>query len=106
MVHLQENGFKATLRDTTLEAYNRSLGVPAELNSCHTAMIGGYKIVGHIPADAIKRLLREKPAGIEGIAVPGMPLGSPGMDVPGRAAVPYNVMSWDKQGRTSVYEKR
>lgn len=106
MVHLQENGFKPTLRDTTLEVLNRSLGVPRELYSCHTSLVGDYRVVGHVPADVIQRLLREKPRNIVGIAVAGMPIGSPGMEVPGRPAVPYNVMAWDKEGRISVYEKR
>jgi hypothetical protein len=106
VVHLQANGFKATVRDTALDKLNASLGVPAQLTSCHTAIFGKYKVVGHVPVDVIQRLLREKPADIAGIAVPGMPLGSPGMEVPGRPAQRYDIIAWDRQGRTRVYDKR
>ena len=78
--HLRANGFTATMRDTPrMAAIKARLGVPRALASCHTAEIGGYVIEGHVPADAIKRLLAEKPAA-RGLAVPGMPIGSPGME--------------------------
>jgi len=94
------------VKDTTLEAFNASIGVPQQLGSCHTTKVGGYIIVGHMPADVIARLLREKPADIVGISVPGMPVGSPGMEVPGRRVDRYDIIAWDRQGRTRVYEKR
>jgi hypothetical protein len=75
-------------------------GVPSQLASCHTALVGGYVIEGHVPAEDIRRLLRERPA-IVGLAAPGMPAGSPGMDVPN--SPPYQVLSFDKQGRTKVF---
>ena len=75
-------------------------GVPAELASCHTSLVGGYVIEGHVPAEDIRRLLRERPA-VVGLAAPGMPAGSPGMDVPN--SPPYQVLSFDKQGRTKVF---
>jgi hypothetical protein len=75
-------------------------GVPAELVSCHTALVGGYVIEGHVPAADISRLLRERPA-VVGLAAPGMPAGSPGMDVPG--SPPFQVLSFDQQGRTKVF---
>jgi len=75
-------------------------GVPAQLASCHTSLVGGYVIEGHVPAEDIRRLLRERPA-IAGLAAPGMPAGSPGMDVPN--SPPYQVLSFDKQGRTKVF---
>lgn len=80
--------------------------MPRELRSCHTTRIGGYVVVGHVPADAIQRLLREKPANIVGIAVPGMPLGSPGMEMPGGHVEPYDVMAWDREGRITIFERR
>lgn len=75
-------------------------GVTPALASCHTSLVGGYVIEGHVPAEDIQRLLRERPA-IVGLAAPGMPAGSPGMDVPG--SPPYQVLSFDKQGRTKVF---
>ena len=76
--------------------------VPEKLYSCHTAIIQGYVIEGHVPADLILRLLKEKPR-VLGLAVPGMPSGSPGMDGPPE---PYAVLTFDKDGKTSVYAKR
>lgn len=77
--------------------------VPAKLRSCHTALVQGYVIEGHVPADLIRRLLKEKPA-VLGLAVPGMPIGSPGME--GGKPEPYQVFTFDKQGRTAVYATR
>lgn len=76
--------------------------VPEKLYSCHTAIIQGYVIEGHVPADLILRLLKEKPR-VLGLAVPGMPSGSPGMDGPPE---PYSVLTFDRDGKTSVYAKR
>lgn len=78
--HLTANGFAVTVHDApSMKAIKARLGVPAELASCHTGEIGGYVIEGHVPAAAIQRLLAEKPQG-RGLAVPGMPIGSPGME--------------------------
>jgi hypothetical protein len=77
--------------------------VPEKLHSCHTALIDGYVIEGHVPADVIQRLLKEKPA-VLGLAVPGMPVGSPGME--GGKPEPYNVFTFDKDGKILVYAKR
>jgi hypothetical protein len=79
--------------------------VPAKLGACHTAEVGGYIVEGHVPADIIRRLLAEKPR-IVGVAVPGMPVGSPGMEVPGQRPGRYDVIAWDRQGRSMVYAKR
>jgi hypothetical protein len=68
-------------------------------------VVEGYVIEGHVPADVIDRLLRERPA-IAGLAVPGMPIGSPGMEAPGRPAERYEVMAFDRQGRATVYASR
>ena len=75
------------------------------LSSCHTAIVDGYAVEGHVPADVIQRLLKERPK-IAGIAVPGMPVGSPGMEVPGRKADRYDVLSFDRKGKTAVYTSR
>jgi hypothetical protein len=77
--------------------------VPGKLYSCHTALVQGYVIEGHVPADLIHRLLKEKPS-IHGLAVPGMPVGSPGMEGPNPQS--YEVFTFDKQGRTAVYARR
>ena len=75
------------------------------LAGCHTAFVEGYVIEGHVPADVIDSLLSERPQ-IAGLAVPGMPVGSPGMEVPGRPAVPYDVIAFDVSGRTRVFATR
>lgn len=107
MVHLQENGFTVVAKDEedfdVLAQQRASLGVPDRLSACHTATVGGYAIEGHVPADVIKRLLAEKPE-IVGLAVPGMPSGSPGME--GGRPQPYDVIAFDRAGRTRVYERR
>ena len=77
--------------------------VPEKLYSCHTDLVQGYVIEGHVPADLIHRLLKEKPL-LAGLAVAGMPIGSPGMEGPNPQ--PYEVISFDKEGRTSVYARR
>ena len=77
-------------------------GVPPDLQGCHTAIVDGYVIEGHVPAADIDRLLAERPQ-IAGLAVPGMPVGSPGMEVEGLEPQPYDVIAFDKQGKTSIY---
>ena len=79
-------------------------GVPDDLRSCHTAKVGNYTIEGHVPAEDIQRLLKEKPAGVIGIAVAGMPMGSPGMEQGGRAQ-PYEVTAFTKDGKRTVFAK-
>ena len=85
--------------------YKQKHGVPLDLASCHTGVIGGYAVEGHVPADVIDRLLKERPKHARAIAVPGMPLGSPGMEA-GNQKQPYNVMLIDRKGKRSVYAKR
>jgi hypothetical protein len=81
-------------------------GVERELQGCHTATVDGlYVIEGHVPADVIERLLDETPA-IVGLSVPGMPVGSPGMEVPGREPERYDVLTFDKDGNTQIYARR
>jgi hypothetical protein len=103
--HLRQSGFTVRTTDLNdLTDIKKSRGVPEQVQSCHTAVVNGHVVEGHVPADDIHRMLKEKPA-IAGIAVGGMPLGSPGMDFPGTKAQAYNVMSFDKSGATRVFAK-
>ena len=105
-MHLQTNGFPVkTEHLDDLGPIKRKYAVPAELQACHTALVEGYVVEGHVPADLIDRLLRERPA-VAGIAVPGMPPGSPGMEAPGRAPERYQVLTFDRSGRTSLFANR
>jgi hypothetical protein len=99
--HLRQAGFSANVIETSeINRVKVRLGVPQDLASCHTAEIGGYVIEGHVPADAIKRLLTEKPAG-KGLAVAGMPMGSPGMEMDGMTPETYEVVLFGPSGRTT-----
>jgi hypothetical protein len=99
--HMNASGFAATATDMPdVAPIKTKHGVPAQLHSCHTSLVGGYVIEGHVPAEDIRRLLKEKPA-IVGLAAPGMPAGSPGMDVPNSPA--YDVIAFDKAGKTTVF---
>jgi hypothetical protein len=96
--HLRQAGFSADVVETPeINHVKVRLGVPQDLASCHTAEIGGYVIEGHVPADAIKRLLSEKPMG-KGLAVAGMPMGSPGMEMEGMAPDTYEVVLFGPSG--------
>jgi hypothetical protein len=102
--HLRAAGFTVETQDMNdLSGIKAELGVTNALASCHTAVVGGYVIEGHVPADVVQRLLAEKPA-LAGLAVPGMPMGSPGMEGPRQD--PYDILSFDLQGNTAVYDKR
>ncbi|QNP48463.1 DUF411 domain-containing protein [Diaphorobacter aerolatus] len=91
--HMEDNGFAVTVHDSGNTAARAKLGLPARLGSCHTALVGNYLIEGHVPAADVKKLLKERPKAL-GIAVPGMPVGSPGMDGPdyGGRKDPYDVL--------------
>ncbi|WP_461538231.1 DUF411 domain-containing protein [Spongorhabdus nitratireducens] len=103
--HMEDNGFKVMNHDVqNVSRYKQKAGVPAELQSCHTAMIGDYAIEGHVPAADIIRLLQEQPEGVKGLAVPGMPVGSPGMEY-GNRKDDYNVVSFGQNGQTRVYAR-
>jgi hypothetical protein len=93
-----------TLDMNDLSEIKGQLGVPSSLQSCHTAISGPYVFEGHVPADLIKRFLAERPKAL-GLAVPGMPAGSPGMEM-GSYKEPYDVLLFDKAGKTRVYAKR
>lgn len=101
--HLQQAGFAVEVQNLEdLGPIKQRVGLPYGLGSCHTAEVGGYFIEGHVPAQDVKRLLRERPAA-RGLTVPGMPLGSPGMEVPSGEVQPYDVLLVDKDGKTSVF---
>jgi len=102
--HMRANGFDATVQDLPdLGAVKAKLGVPPELGSCHTAQVGRYVIEGHIPADVVQRLLKDRPTTVAGLAVPGMPLGSPGMEVEGQPAEPFDVIAFAPDGSRFVF---
>jgi hypothetical protein len=104
VAYMKKQGFTVTTEDKDeFMALKRSNGVTAQLESCHTAFVGGYVIEGHVPADLVKKLLAEKPAGIKGLSAPGMPQSAPGMDTPGQH---YTVYSFDAQGHSKVYAQR
>jgi hypothetical protein len=99
--HLRAAGFEVEALDSrNLVAERKRLGVPSKLAGCHTATVAGYAIEGHVPAEQIKRLLQDKP-NAAGLSVPGMPIGSPGMEGPG--GHDYDVLIFDRAGNTSVY---
>jgi hypothetical protein len=100
--HMKAAGFPVKVNlveDTT--ATRRRVGIPDRLGSCHTALVAGYAVEGHVPADEVKRLLAQRPNAI-GVAVPSMPPGSPGMEM-GSRRDPYNVYLIDKNGRETVF---
>src|SRR5439155_9628872 len=100
--HLRTNGFEVKVQDVPSTAeYRRKYGVPDKLQSCHTAVVGGYAIEGHVPAREIQRLLKSG-AKAKGLAVPGMPAGSPGME--GSRSDAYAVLLFEADGRSSVYQ--
>lgn len=100
--HMRANGFDVKVKNVESPAdYREKFGIPQELGSCHTAKVQGYAIEGHVPAAEIKRLLAEKPKAV-GLAVPSMPMGSPGMEGPRKDA--YDVFLVQENGRTSTYK--
>ena len=104
--HLEANGFAVTVNDadtSVLAALKRQAGISDKLASCHTAKIGGYVVEGHVPSSDIKRLVTERPDAI-GLTVPGMPVGSPGMEQ-GDEFEPYDVLLIKKDGATEVFAK-
>jgi hypothetical protein len=99
--HLRNSGFTVKAHDVANPSdYREKFGMPNEFGSCHTAMVGGYAIEGHVPATEIRRLLAEKPKAI-GLAVPSMPMGAPGME--GAMSMPYDVLLVRKDGKHSTY---
>jgi len=101
--HMQKNGFKVNAHNVNdVPAARKSLGMPERVGSCHTAKVGGYLIEGHVPAADIQRLLKEKPKAV-GLAAPGMPQGSPGMET--ATPVPYETLLVQADGSTIVFAK-
>jgi hypothetical protein len=101
--HMQKNGFKVEAHEVDdIPASRKKLGMPDKLGSCHTSKIGNYVVEGHVPAQDIKRLLKEKPKAL-GLAIPSMPPGVPGMDIPN--SPPYETLLVQADGTTSVFAK-
>ena len=107
VIHLRKDGFTVVSNDVPDTApVRQKLGLPAKYGSCHTAQVGGYVLEGHVPAREVKRLLREKPVAI-GLAVPGMPVGSPGMEMKGEmlgVRDAFDVVLVTRDGNSRVYE--
>jgi len=102
--HMRENGYTVEVHNQTdLSTIKSEMGVPRNMQSCHTAKVDGYVIEGHVPADLIGKMLKEKPS-IQGLAVPGMPMGSPGMEGPRKD--PYDVLTFNADGKTTIYATR
>jgi hypothetical protein len=102
--HMRANGFTVETMDLPdLTMVKERYAIGQSLRSCHTAVIGDYAFEGHVPADVIKKFLEEKPS-VAGLAVPGMPMGSPGME--GASKDKYDVLTFDRAGRTTVYAQR
>ena len=102
--HMRESGFQVEVKEANdLSLIKARYAVTSELSSCHTAVVDGYVVEGHVPADLVKRMLRERPD-VVGIAVPGMPIGSPGME--GGIKEAYDVLTFDSAGSSSVYARR
>lgn len=103
--HMKASGFDVKSTDIDdVTSIKKQYGVPLEDQSCHTALVEGYVLEGHVPASAVKKMLKDKPK-VVGLAVPGMPVGSPGMEVPSGQVESYNVVAFDKAGKSTVYEK-
>jgi hypothetical protein len=104
--HLRTQGFTVkTEHLTDLRPIKSKYHVPAALEACHTALVGAYTVEGHVPADLVIRLLRERPS-VLGLAVPGMPPGSPGMEIPGTPIQGFQVFAFDRSGKTWVFATR
>jgi hypothetical protein len=102
--HMEKAGFTVAVHDVNdVTEIKDNLGVPKKLQSCHTAVFGKYLLEGHVPADLVRKVQKEKPQ-ILGLAVPGMPAGSPGMEGMGKDA--YDVVAFERGGKQWVYAKR
>ena len=102
----RREGYAVTVQnEADMAAVKERLGVPAQLASCHTTVVGDYVFEGHVPFEEVARLLAERPGNIRGLAVPGMPAGSPGMEVPDGTVQPFEVIAFDRAGATNVYAR-
>ena len=103
--HMQASGFKTLVHDREeMDQVKDWLGVPQSVRSCHTAQIDKYLIEGHVPAEDVRRLLKERPK-VAGLAIPGMPQSAPGMDAPGKPHQPYEVVAFQSSGTTQSFAK-
>ena len=104
--HMEKSGYKVTAHDVPdVAVYKKRYGVPESLGSCHTAIVSsGYIVEGHVPADVIDKMIAQAPKDVIGLAVPGMPVGSPGME--GGTPEKYDIVAFDKAGKTRVFAKR
>lgn len=103
--HMKENGYKVkTIIKEDMSSVKNRLGVPQKLSSCHTAVINGYIVEGHVPSDVVDKMLKEKP-NIKGIASPGMPIGSPGMEQ-GDMKQPNTIVTFDKDNKYFIYANK
>lgn len=104
--HVRANGYQVDVNETGNAAVRARLGIPQTLGSCHTAVVDGYALEGHVPASDIRRLLQERPKAV-GLAVPGMPIGSPGMDGPayGGRRDSFDVLLMHEGGKTSIFRR-
>lgn len=101
--HMRAAGFRVQVEDRAdLAPVKAEMGVPFDLSSCHTALVEGYVVEGHVPAEDVRRLLAERPD-VKGLAVPGMPVGSPGMEGP--SPEPYTVVAFDGEGGREVFAR-
>lgn len=104
VVHLRENGFELDVTEVDdIVAFQNEHGVPEGVRGCHSSQVGDYMVEGHVPADLLRKFLQEN-AGQAGISVPGMVVGPPGME--GAEPVPFDVLTFDEEGNTEVYERR
>jgi hypothetical protein len=102
--HMASNGFVVSVRDVqNMDEIKKTMNVPSALQSCHTGVVGKYIIEGHVPADVVKKFIAAKPASL-GLAAPGMPSGSPGME--GGSVDHYDIIAFDRTGKQSVFAKR
>ncbi|ABM61069.1 DUF411 domain-containing protein [Halorhodospira halophila] len=107
VTHLREEGFEVepvVTEQREINQVRRSHGITPELVSCHMAVVDGYAVEGHVPAADIRRMLEEQPS-ISGLSVPGMPIGSPGMEIPGQPAESFQVLAFNEAGQTAVYSE-
>lgn len=104
--HMNRHGFATRVHDEGNHAARARAGIPRELGSCHTAFVGGYALEGHIPAPDVQRLLKDKPKDVIALAVPGMPIGSPGMDgaAYGNRRDPFDTLALLKNGKTRIWQ--
>jgi hypothetical protein len=101
--YMEAKGYRASVHNTDIGAIKRQYNIDRNLQSCHTTLVGGLIIEGHVPESDVARVLRERPAGVAGLTIPGMPASAPGMDV--RPFQPFTVLAFDKAGKTSVYTR-